>query len=253
LSNDDFRRKLNDAFDDIAGSPSSALHDRVRSSISQAPEERGPYWIAAVAAAVLAVAIVGVLFIYNPLNHHPVPVGPGPGPQPSASPSASPAPSQSPSASPSASPTATPTTAFVCTTSAPITNTKAPLVAFIDAIRTGAHTGYDRLTVEFNNGQPSSIQLQPQADTVFTNSPSGQPVTLAGQNGILVTIHGADAHTDYSGPRDIKTGDRGLVEVRVVQDFEGTVQLALGIAGRACYHVQILPNPARLVIDIQTT
>jgi hypothetical protein len=247
LSNDDFRRELNDAFDNIAGSPSPALRDRVRSSVSQAPEDRGPYWIAAVAAAVLAVAIVGVLFVFNPLNRPPVPVAPGASPTPSAS--ASPASSPTPSASP----TATPTTQYVCSTSAPITNSKAPAVAYINDVRTGAHAGYDRLTVQFGNGQPSSIQLQPQAGTTFTSSPSGQSVTLAGQNGILVTIRGADAHTSYSGPRDIKTGDRVLVEVRIVQDFEGVVQLALGIAGPACYHVQILPNPVRLVIDIQTS
>lgn len=249
MSNDNFRRELNDAFDNIAGSPSPALRDRVRSSVSQAPEERGPYWIAAVAAAVLAVAIVGVLFVFNPLNRPQVPVGPGPSPTPSASPSPSPAVSPSPSASP----TATPTASYVCTASAPITNSKAPAVVYVNAIRTGAHTGYDQLTVQFSNGQPASVQLQPQAGTKFTMSPSGLGVTLAGQNGILITIHGADAHTAYTGSRDIKTGDRGLVEVRVVQDFEGVVQLALGIAGPACYRVQILPNPVRLVIYIQTT
>jgi hypothetical protein len=248
LSKDDFRRQLNDAFDDIAGSPSPALRDRVRSSISEAPEERGPYWIAAVAAAVLAVAIVGVLFVYNPLSHHPVPVGPAPSPTPSASPSASPAASPTPSASPG--PTGGP---FVCGPSAPITNSKAPVTAFIDGVRTGAHAGYDQLTVQFNNGQPSSIDLAPQANTNFTLSPSGIPVTLAGQNGILVTIHGADAHTAYTGARDIKTGYRGLVEVRVVQDSEGVVQLGLGISGPACYRAFILTGPTRFVIYIQTS
>jgi hypothetical protein len=126
-------------------------------------------------------------------------------------------------------------------------------VAYVNAVRTGAHAGFDQLTVQFSNGQPSTIQLQPQAGTSFTASPSGQHITLAGQNGILVTIHGADAHTSYTGSRDIKTGDRGLVEVRIVQDFEGVVQFALGIAGPACYRVQILPNPVRLVIYIKTS
>ena len=251
MSNENFRRELSDAFDDIAGSPSPALRDRVRSSISQAPEERGPYWIAAVAAAVLAVAIVGVLFVYNPLNRHPVPVVPGPSPTPSAN--ASPAASPSPSASPSASPTSTPTLQYVCTASAPITNPTPPLLAYINAVRTGAHTGDDQLTVQFGNGQPSSIQLQPQTGTAFMISPSGQHVTLTGQNGILVTIRGSDGHTSYTGSRDIKTGDRGLVEVRIVQDFEGVVQFALGIAGPACYRVEVLPNPVRLVIYIQTS
>jgi hypothetical protein len=109
------------------------------------------------------------------------------------------------------------------------------------------------VTVEFQNGQPASIDLQPQSGTTFTKSPSGQTVTLAGQNGILVTMHGADLHTSYSGPTDIKTGYAALVEVQSVQDFEGVVQLGLGINGPACYHVQILTNPTRLVIDVQSS
>jgi hypothetical protein len=252
LSNDDFRHELNDAFDDIAGSPSPALRDRVRSSISQAPEERGPYWIAAVAAALLAVAIVGVLFVFNPLNHRPVPVGPGPGPTPTASASASPAASPSPSPSPSATPSAGPP--FVCVSST-ITSSHSPLSAYIDAVRTGAHEpGYDRLTIQFQNGQPGSIQLAPQSGTVFNGGGGrGGTYTLAGQNGVNVLIHSADAHTAYSGPSDIKTGYSGLIEVRQIQDFEGYVQYALGISGPACYRVTILTNPTRLVIDIQAS
>jgi len=76
-------------------------------------------------------------------------------------------------------------------------------------------------------------------------------VTLAGKNGILVVIHGADAHTSYSGPRDLKTNYPRLVETRITEDFEGVVQLGLGINGPACYRVSVLTNPTRLVIDVQ--
>jgi hypothetical protein len=69
---------------------------------------------------------------------------------------------------------------------------------------------------------------------------------------LLVKIEGADAHTAYSGPTDIKTGYAGLLEVRKVGDFEGVVQWALGLSKPACYQATILTNPARLVIDIQT-
>ena len=82
-------------------------------------------------------------------------------------------------------------------------------------------------------------------------SPKGDQVTLAGKNGILVVVHGADLHTAYSGSTDIKTGYATLVEVRQVEDFEGVVQLALGVSGATCYRAFILTNPTRLVIDIQ--
>jgi hypothetical protein len=124
------------------------------------------------------------------------------------------------------------------------------VVSYIDALRTGAHTGYDRLTIEFINGQPASVDVSTQSGTTFTKSPSGMMVTLAGQNGILVTLHGADAHSDYSGPTDIMTGDQGLVEVQQLQDFEGVVQFGLGMNGNPCYRVFYLSTPTRLVIDI---
>ena len=49
----------------------------------------------------------------------------------------------------------------------------------------------------------------------------------------------------------IPLGYGTLVEVRSVEDFEGTVQLALGINGSVCYRAFILTNPTRLVIDVQ--
>jgi hypothetical protein len=113
----------------------------------------------------------------------------------------------------------------VCASSAPINSAQAPAVAFIDALRTGTHRGYDRLTIEFTNGQPASNELRPQSGTSFTQGASGPTVTLAGKNGILVVIHGVDLHTSYRGSTDIKTGYATLVEVRQVEDFEGVVQL----------------------------
>jgi hypothetical protein len=246
VTNENFRRELNQVIDDVAGTPSASLPDRVRSSLADVPEQRGPFWIAGVAAAILAAVVVGVLFIGNPLNRPPVSVGPvGSSPTPAAS--ASPSPSASPSVPPDSS-----LPLFVCAASAPITSSTPPLSAYIDALRTGTHPGYDRLTIEFRNGQPASIEVRTQTGTTFTASPKGEQVTLAGKNGILLVIHGADLHTAYSGSTDLKTGYATLVEVRQVEDFEGVVQLALGVSGATCYRAFLLTNPNRLVIDIQT-
>ena len=84
----------------------------------------------------------------------------------------------------------------------------------IDAVRTGTHTGYDRLTIEFQAGQPASIEVRPQTGATFITDPKGEQVKLAGQDGILVLIHGADSHTAYGGSTDIKTGFSGLLEVQ---------------------------------------
>jgi hypothetical protein len=250
VTNENFRRELGQVFDDMTGTPSAALPDRVRSSVTDAPEQRGPFWIAGVAAAVIAVVVIGVLVVANPLNRNST-VVPGAASSPTPSASAQPSSSPSPSTPPDSS-----LPPFTCTTSTGFvtkpTTPASPPVAFIDAVRLGTHSGYDRITIEFNNGIPSSVDVTPQSDAKFTQGASGQPIVLAGSAGILITMHGADEHTAYSGATDFKTGYPALVEARQVQDFEGVVQWALGLSKSACYRAFFLTNPARLVIDIQS-
>jgi hypothetical protein len=117
----------------------------------------------------------------------------------------------------------------------------------------GTHAGYDRITIEFKNGQAATVDIRPQGNTTFTQDASGQKFVLQGTKGLLSVIHGADEHTDYSGPTDFKTGYQGLVEARLMGDFEGTVQWGLGTSSTGCYRVFFLPNPDRLVIDVQTS
>jgi hypothetical protein len=245
MSNDDFRRELNIAFDDIAGSPSRVLRDRVRSSLRQAPELRGQYWVAAVAAGVIAVLVVAVLLVAN-LPKAPSPItGGAPGPTATPSPTGSPTPSPSPTSQ--LPPFACAVHDFVSATTQ-----STPSVVYISALRTGTHQTYDRITIEFANGVPHDLQVSaPSAGTTFALSPSGQSVTLKGDHGILVTIHGTDLHTSYSGSLDIVTGYTTLAEVRKVQDFEGVVQIGLGVNGSGCYRAFWMTNPDRLEIDIQ--
>ena len=246
MTREDFRREIGDAFDSISGSPSPALPDRVRAALVEAPEHGDRVWIAALAAGVIVVILVGVLLVANPLGTSLIPSGPG-----KHTPGATPAPVTTPSPSPLPSPSSTPT--YICSASTGFVGQAPPPSAFIDAVRTGTHTGYDRLTIEFKNGQPDTIEVRPQTDNKFMTDPKGDTVTLAGQAGIKVTIHISDAHTAYSGPTDIKTGYSGLLEVRQIGDYEGYVTFALGVSSPGCYIATILTNPVRLVIDIQTS
>jgi hypothetical protein len=144
--------------------------------------------------------------------------------------------------------------AFTCTSNTFIPNAggpSQPAVVFISQLRTGTHTGYDRVTIEFTNGIPSRTEIGGVSGTTFTQSPSGMQVTVKGSNGVLVTMHGADLHTSYQGSTDIVTGYPALAELRRVQDYEGVVQLALGVNGQGCYRAFFLANPSRLVVDVQ--
>ncbi|HKW07757.1 MAG TPA: hypothetical protein VJS19_09350 [Candidatus Dormibacteraeota bacterium] len=251
MTDENFRADLNRAFDEVAGSPSSNLRDRVRGAIATPTPVRGTYWIAAVAAAVIAVLLVGVLVVGGPMRGSFSPAG-GPHPRPSP-PAATPSPT--PSATPNPTPSATPSQQpqFVCGGQpSPSRPGTPPPLAYVSAVRTGSHTGYDRLTIEFGNHVPQAVDIKDQG-TTFTMSPSGQSVTLKGDRGILITIHGADLHTSYTGSTDIVTGDPTIAEVRRIQDFEGVVQLGLGVSGSGCYRVMWMTNPDRLVIDVQSS
>jgi len=238
VSNQDFRSDLRRAFDEITGVPSSALPDRVRSSVAQAPDVRGPFWLAAVAACLIAALIVGVLVVANGANRRPSPVAPVTTTTPT--PEGSPAPKE---------------LVFRCNSNSGMTFDFAspPPLASISAVQTGVHQGYDRLTITFGNGvMPSDIEINLQSGTTFVASPSGQQLSVKGANGMLVVMHGADMHTSYSGSIDMVTGYSGLAEVRRVEDFEGTVQLGIGVNVAPCYRSFVLSSPDRLVIDIQT-
>jgi hypothetical protein len=235
MSDENFRRELNQVFDNVAGSPSPELPGRVRSAVATAPEARGSYWVAGVAAVVIAILLVGVLVVGGPFRRG----------------------LQSPAGITHATPTPASAEPFLCqlqeSSSNPPTG-RTPLVADVSSIRIESKPGYDELTIEFANGFPSDVNINPLASgTTFTLSPSGQLATLKGQLGILITIHGGDLHTAYSGPTDIVTGGPTFAEVRRVQDFEGVVQLGLGVNGAGCYRASWLTGPDRLVIDVQSS
>jgi hypothetical protein len=246
----DFRRDLNREFDAISGSPSPALSARVRAALTEnRPARTGPFWMAGLAAGLIAAIVVTVLVVSN-LGRHTA-IGPVAIPSPNPTPSATP--SLTPSPSPAQTPPDSNLPAFVCAGPVSLVGTGSPTVAFVDAVRTGTHAGYDRVTIEFNNGEPGSVDMSPHDGTTFTQGASGQQVTLSGSTGLLVIIHGSDEHTAYTGSTDIKTAYSVLLELRQVEDFEGTVQWGLGLSKTACYRAFYLTNPARLVIDIQNS
>jgi len=238
MGRDDFRRELRDGFESIAGPPDSSLAARVHSALVEAPERRGPVWIAGLAATLIAALAVGALFIAGPLrqqNQQPLPAG---------------------IATPSPLPTSDVSNlpAITCNnaTSVATEGHVGQPIAYVDAVRVGTHTGYDRITIEFQNGLPGDIHIATQNNATFTQGASGRQVVLQGSAGLLVSMHGADEYTHYTGPVDFKTNYPVLLESQQVEDFEGYVQWGLGLSRSACYRAFVLQSPDRLVIDFST-
>ena len=234
MGREDFRRELRDGFESIAGPPDAGLPGRVHAALVESPERRGPVWIAGLAAALIAVVVVAAFFISGSIRQQqniPSGVLPSPTPLPSALPTAS---------------NWTCTSTYFYTTQG-----QGPAVAYVDAVRTGTHSGYDRITIEFKNGVPGDIKIAAQDNTTFTQGASGRTVSLSGSAGLLVTIDGAEEHSAYSGSTDFVTASYPVLrEARQVQDFEGVVQWGLGLSKSACYRAFVLQGPSRLVVDV---
>ena len=239
MGRDDFRKELRDSFESISGSPDLGLTARVHSALVEAPERRGPVWIAGLAATLMAALIIGLLFVAGPLRQQ------------------APIPGLIPTPTPPALPTSDTTNlpAFTCGTGMDVWahGHEVQPIAYVSAVRVGTHSGYDRMTFEFKNGLPADMSLNPQGNTVFTQSASGRQLTLQGSYGLLLTLTGADDHQSYSGSTDFTPGYPALLEARQVQDFEGYVQWGLGLSSPPCYRAFVLQSPTRLVIDIKNS
>src|SRR4029077_7354351 len=156
MGREDFRRELRDGFESIAGPPEAGLTARVHSALVEAPERRGPVWIAGLAAALIAALAVGALFIAGPLrqqNQQPLPAGLA-------------------TISPNPLPTsdATNLLAITCNNATTVATggQAAQSTAYINEGGPGTHTGYDRVTIQFQNGLPGDIQIATQDNATFT-------------------------------------------------------------------------------------
>jgi hypothetical protein len=119
--------------------------------------------------------------------------------------------------------------------------------------RVGEQPGYDRFVLQMDSIVPSyTVKRQPTA--VFTQGGSGQTVQLSGAAGVLITVHSATGASTFTGPTYFVQADyQVLKEARQTQDFEGTVSWGLGLSRPVCIRVFTLNDPARLIVDLQTT
>jgi hypothetical protein len=163
-----------------------------------------------------------------------------PPPTPAETPAATPTPAAVPTATPS--PTAAPTQ--VALPGCAATSGGGGGHGAVTDVRMAAHPGYDRFVMQFAGPVPQ-YEVRPQVGATF------DAVTLDGSAGILIVLHDASAAGSYGGPTDFRPGYPALREARQLGDGNGVVEWGLGLARPTCYQLQTLPNPSRLVVDVQ--
>lgn len=171
---------------------------------------------------------------------------------PSASASA-PQPTTAPTLPPTSAPTAVPTQpsnlpAFACANAQGGGGAGAQVVA----VRAAAQDGYDRFVIEFAGGPVPPYEVTRQATPVFTLSPKGTDVTLAGSAGVRVVVRNVLDWTSYSAPTHLAPGLPMLKEAMQTENFEAIQQWGLGVASSGCLRAFTLDGPPRLVIDLRT-
>jgi hypothetical protein len=256
MSRRNLRDELRDVFDGISEPAHPALSARIREQIAagSAPSTRTPRLAVAVAIATAAIVVGSLVFV----SRHPLtPVTPAgqPTPSPAVSattgPTAVPAPGASPTPSPSSSVPVDTGPPFQC--SAQSGGTAPTPATGVATARAAAQTGYDRFVLEFAGPLPQ-YDAGAQSSATFVQDASGIPVTLAGSAGLVVRLHGAQAHGTFTGPTDIRPdGTIVLREARQVGDFEGVVTWGLGLSRPACFRAFTLTGPSRLIVDVQTS
>jgi len=130
----------------------------------------------------------------------------------------------------------------------------------LTAIRIAHNPGFDRLVFDFSptDRGVGAYGVPPYSIDVASSfsGPSGQAVTVAGNAYFRVRFQNTDAHTS-AGRTTLASSDQRpttplVKEVRIVEDFEATVQAAVGLDHLACPSVLTLSGPIRVVLDFPT-
>ncbi len=128
----------------------------------------------------------------------------------------------------------------------------------------GRHDCFDRLVLRLAPAPDNPTPLEFPGHWVrYTDEPvhlgmSDETVEIRGEAVLLVTVaswmYDTDADgapTDYRGLGEVPVpGLRHVVEIRLVDNFEGMHTWAIGLDARRPFEVDVLRSPDRLVVDV---
>lgn len=121
-------------------------------------------------------------------------------------------------------------------------------------VRTARNEGFDRVVLQIDGARVPGYRVE-YVERPVRQCGSGNPVEVAGQGLLAITLNGAAAHDDR-GNATVRDRERRLSlpvmrELEFTCDFEGEVTLVVGVASPNRYRVIELSNPTRLAVDVQ--
>jgi len=141
----------------------------------------------------------------------------------------------------------TSTTAFTGSTTPVSIASTAKGTASMSAIRVAGQAGFDRVVIEFSGDGAPGI------DVAYDDHPvadgSGAPVTVEGTTTLKVRLFPATS-IDYTGPGRVKGDTKQVTEVVRGGDFEAVLTWFIGVRAKVPFHVSVLSNPTRVVVDV---
>lgn len=126
----------------------------------------------------------------------------------------------------------------------------------LHGLRAASNTGFDRLVLDFGDDPVPGWKVE-YVDRPVQQCGSGQTVDLGTPAVLMVRLRYTQAHDDAGRgtlrQRDLSFSMPVMRRMVIVCDFEGEVELAIGVASRQPFRVTELQNPSRLAIDLRQT
>ncbi len=132
-----------------------------------------------------------------------------------------------------------------------------PPTAQLRSLRVTAESGFDRVVFEFADSILPGYQIE-YPEGPIRRCGSGDEVPLAGPAGsdqLLVRLEPAQAHDDRGNStvanREWAPGLPIVQDMKLICDFEGQVEWAIGLAARRRFRVIEAGPSAHLIVDVR--
>ena len=122
-------------------------------------------------------------------------------------------------------------------------------------LRFGVHDGFDRVVVDLAGEGTPGWRGEYVEDP--TQQAAGEPVYLLGEAYLQILVSGVVYPTEagaqpFESPRTITPESGGVIQdVRYGSEFEGQVEIWIGLTSNQPFPVSLLEDPTRVVIDVQ--